>query len=67
MIKHEIKRAMFANLKEQLNNYHLRDACQKGDKADAVRFYDDKISKLDSDFDELIQLYQECYEDYVSD
>lgn len=58
MTKHEIERAMFADLKEQLDNYHLRDACQKGGQADAVRFYDNKISELNKHFNALIKQYE---------
>lgn len=63
MIQREIKRAMYANLKEQTATYKLLDACENGAAADAVRFYENKLSELDEQLDDLIQAYEDCIPD----
>ena len=63
MIKHEIKRAMFVNLKEQKDTARLLNACKKANDVDSIRFYQNKFDVLDKHFYELIKQYENCISD----
>ena len=63
MIKREIKRAMFANLKEQKDTAKLLNACKKANDVDSIRFYQNKLDVLDKHFYELIKQYEDCISD----
>ena len=63
MTKHEIKRAMFFNLKKQLNAQKLLDTCQEANETASVRFYEGEISELEKQLNELYAQYENCISD----
>ena len=63
ILNEKIKRAMFANLKEQKDTARLLNACKKANDVDSIRFYQNKLDVLDKHFYELIKQYEDCISD----
>ena len=63
ILNEKIKRAMFANLKEQKDTARLLNACKKTNDVNSIRFYQNKFDELDKHFYELIKQYEDCISD----